>query len=78
MNSKQILKQFKEEAPDSPYITKEYLKHFCKNHRKYILISPIHMGKIEEKIFKGKTMLEWVADTAFEKKIGRASCRERV
>ena len=30
MNSKQILKQFKEEAPDSPYITKEYLKHFAK------------------------------------------------
>ena len=58
MNSRQILKQFKEEAPDSPYITKEYLKHFCKNYRKYILIPPIHMGKIGKKIFKGKTLLE--------------------
>ena len=28
MNSRQILKQFKEEAPVSPYITQEYLKNF--------------------------------------------------
>ncbi|MDE7354807.1 MAG: patatin-like phospholipase family protein [Acetatifactor sp.] len=58
MNSKQILKQFKEEAPDSPYITQKYLKHFCKEHRKYIPVPPIHMGKIGKKIFKGKTLLE--------------------
>ena len=30
MNSEQILEQFQEEAPGSRYITKKYLKHFCK------------------------------------------------
>lgn len=58
MNSEQILEQFQEEAPGSHYITKKYLKHFCKEQRKYILIPSIHMGKIGKKIFKGKTLLE--------------------
>lgn len=58
MNSDQILKQFKEEAPSSPYITPEYLKQFCKEHRKYIWVPSVHMGKIGKKIFKGKTLLE--------------------
>lgn len=47
MNSDQILKQFKREAPDSPYITKKYLKNFCKEYRKYIPICSIPMGPKE-------------------------------
>lgn len=58
MNSRQILKQFKEEAPVSPYITQEYLKNFYKKHRKYISVSPRFMGKIGKKILKGETLLE--------------------
>lgn len=54
MNSKQILEQFKEEAPASPYITKKYLKHFCKEQRKYIPSPPIHAWHhlVEETLLK--------------------------
>ena len=35
MNSKQILKQFKEEAPDSPYITKVFEAFLQKSSKIY-------------------------------------------
>lgn len=58
MNSGQILKQFKEEAPDSRYITKEYLKHFSKEQRKYTPVPSIHIGYLGKKILAGKTLLK--------------------
>lgn len=58
MNSEQILEQFQEESPGSHYITKKYLKHFCKEQRKYIPGKPMHIGHIGRKILEGKTLLE--------------------
>lgn len=58
MNSEQILEQFQEEAPGSRYITKKYLKHFCKEQRKYIPGKPTHIGHIGRKILEGKTLLK--------------------
>lgn len=58
MNSKQILKQFKEEAPGAHYITKEYLKYFSKEQRKYPIVSSKHRGRLGKKIFAGETLLE--------------------
>lgn len=71
MNSDQILNQFKEEAPDSPYITKEYLKHFCKEFRKYIPVPSIYMGK---KIIAGKTLLECEGWRIQRLKVGNLIC----
>lgn len=53
MDSNQILKQFNEEAPSlSLYHPPKYLKHFCKEHRKYIWVPSAPMGKIEKRFLK--------------------------
>lgn len=43
MNSDKILEQFQAEAPNSPYITGEYLRQLCRDQRAFIPVTKIPM-----------------------------------